>query len=137
MLFPLTNQCQITEGTVSLCNTITSEVHIKVIIEPHGRRLTHTHTRLTAVFRGLPRSAGTRKVKPIWILLTLASAGPYASLHLAPDRQPNQHPTTLFFTDWMPFLPPKQQRQSTEGKRLNSTKCQITKKHKDTTIRLL
>ena len=26
-----------------------------------------THTRLTALFPGLPRSAGTRKVKPIWI----------------------------------------------------------------------
>jgi len=30
--------------------------------------LTHTHTRLTALFPGLPRWAGTRKVKPIWIL---------------------------------------------------------------------
>ena len=31
---------------------------------------THTHTqRLTAFFPGLPGSAGTRKVKPIWILL--------------------------------------------------------------------
>ena len=46
----------------------------------------------------------------------MASAGPYASLHLAPDRQPCQHPTTLFFTGRMPFLPPNQQRQSTEGK---------------------
>ena len=30
---------------------------------------THTHTRLTALFPGLPRWAGTRKVKPIQILL--------------------------------------------------------------------
>ena len=30
---------------------------------------THTHTRLTALFPGLPRRAGTRKVKPILILL--------------------------------------------------------------------
>ena len=30
---------------------------------------THTHSRLTALFPGLPRRAGTRKVKPIWILL--------------------------------------------------------------------
>ena len=30
---------------------------------------THTHTRLTALFPGLPWWAGTRKVKPIWILL--------------------------------------------------------------------
>ena len=29
----------------------------------HARTHTHTHTRLTALFRGLPRSAGTRKVK--------------------------------------------------------------------------
>ena len=33
------------------------------------RREIHTHTRLTALFLGLPRRAGTRKVKPIWILL--------------------------------------------------------------------
>ena len=30
---------------------------------------THTHTRLMALFPGLPGWAGTRKVKPIWILL--------------------------------------------------------------------
>ena len=29
----------------------------------------HTHTRLTALFPGIPRWAGTRKVKRIWILL--------------------------------------------------------------------
>jgi len=48
-----------------------------------------------------------------WV--AVASGGPYASLHLVPDRQPHQHPTTLFFTCRMPFLPPNQQRQSTEG----------------------
>ena len=31
--------------------------------------ITHTRTRLTALCQGLPRWAGTRKVKPIWILL--------------------------------------------------------------------
>jgi len=47
---------------------------------------THTHARLTAICPGLPGWASTRKVKPIWILLkqeTVASAGQYASLHLA------------------------------------------------------
>ena len=37
-----------------------------------GRKMiccTHTHTHLTALCLGLPRWAGTRKVKPIWILL--------------------------------------------------------------------
>jgi len=43
-------------------------------------------------------------------------AGPYASLHLSPDRQPCQHPTAQFFTGRMPFLPHNQQCQSTEGK---------------------
>jgi len=37
-------------------------------------------------------------------------------LHLAPNRQPRQHPTTQLFTGQMPFLPPNQQRHSTEGK---------------------
>ena len=32
---------------------------------------THTHTRLTALCLGVPGWAGTRKVKPIWILLKL------------------------------------------------------------------
>jgi len=34
-----------------------------LLIEPH------THTRLMALFPGLPGWAGTRKVKPVWILL--------------------------------------------------------------------
>ena len=46
--------------------------------------------------------------------MAVASAGPYASLHLAADRQPRQQPTAQFFTGRMPFLPPNQQRQSTE-----------------------
>ena len=35
----------------------------------HTHTHTHTHTRLMALFPGLPGWAGTRKVKPIWILL--------------------------------------------------------------------
>jgi len=31
------------------------------------------------------------------------------------QTEPRQNPTTQFFTDRMPFLPPNQQRQSTEG----------------------
>ena len=82
---------------------------------------THTHTRLMALFPGLPRWAGTRKVKPIWILLkqeTASGSGiSWAICKSAPRyRQITmQHPTTQFFTGRMPFLPPNQQRQSTEG----------------------
>jgi len=49
--------------------------------------------------------------------VAVASAGLYASLHLAPERQQHQHPTTLFFTGRMPFLSPNQQRQRAEGTR--------------------
>ena len=51
----------------------------------------------------LPTWAGTRKVNQCgfywserqWV--AVASARPYASLHLAPDRWPCQHPTSQFF----------------------------------------
>jgi len=39
---------------------------------------------------------------------------PLARLHLNPDNHANIPPLS-FFTGWMPFLPPNQQRQSTEG----------------------
>ena len=47
--------------------------------------------------------------------MAVASAGPYASLHLALDRHHASTPPLSFFTGRMPFLPPNQQRQSTEG----------------------
>jgi len=51
--------------------------------------------------------------------VAVASAGPDASLHLAPDKLSRQHPTTQVLTGLMPLLPPNQQRQSTEGKAKN------------------
>jgi len=41
---------------------------------------------------------------------------------LQTDNHASMHPTTQFFTGRMPFLPPNQQRQSTEGDRLNRRK---------------
>jgi len=38
--------------------------------------------------------------------VAVASAGPYASLHFAPDRQPHQHPTTLFLEAGCPSCRP-------------------------------
>jgi len=52
--------------------------------------------------------------------VAVASAGPYEGLHLAPDRQLCQYPTTQLFTGRMPFMPPNQQRQSTEGNNNNN-----------------
>ena len=80
---------------------------------------THTHTRLTALFPGLSRY---RKVKPIWILLkqekVSGSGISWAICKSAPcSRQITMSaPHHSFFTVRMPFLPPNQQRQSTEGK---------------------
>ena len=81
----------------------------------------HTHTRLTALLPGLPRWAGTRNIKTIWILLkqkTVSGSGiSWAICKSAPrSRQittPAPHHSD--FTGRMPFLPPNQQRQSTEG----------------------
>jgi len=38
--------------------------------------------------------------------VAVVSAGPYASLHLAPDRQPHQHPTTQFLQAGCPSCQP-------------------------------
>ena len=86
--------------------------------------LWHTHTRLTALFPGLPRWAGTRKVKPISILLeqeTVSGSGiSWAIGKSAPRSRQTTTPAPhrSVFTGRMPFLPPNQQRQSTEGKNL-------------------
>jgi len=73
--------------------------HSAIINTQYASLSTHTHTHLTALCPGLPRWAGTRKVKPIWILL----------------KQETVSGSAQFFTGRMPFLPPNQQRQSTEG----------------------
>ena len=41
------------------------KTNLRLIVHSH----THTRTRLTALWPGLPEWAGTRKVKPIWMLL--------------------------------------------------------------------
>ena len=83
--------------------------------------ITHTHTRLTALCPGLPGWAGTRKVKPIWILLkqeTLSGSGISWAICKSASRSRQitmPAPHCSVFTGRMPFLPPNQQRQSTEG----------------------
>ena len=89
--------------------------------------MTHTNTRtrtraLTAICPGLPMWAGTRKVKPIWILLkqeTVSGSGiSWAICKYSPCSR--QITTPLgFFTGRMPFLPPNKQRQSSESKEKN------------------
>jgi len=81
----------------------------------------YTHTHLTALCPGLPRSAGARKVKPIWILLkqeTVSGSGISWAICKSAHRSrqiitPAPHHSV--FTGRMLFLPPNQQCQSTEG----------------------
>ena len=83
----------------------------------------HTHTRLTALFPGLPRWVGSRKVKPIWILLkqeTVSGSGiswticksatcsrqittpaPHHSVFYRPDALPAAQQTAS--KHWRPF----------------------------------
>ena len=80
---------------------------------------TQTHTRLLALFSGLPRCAGTRKVKPICILLkqeTVSDSG--VSWAICKSATHSRQITVPVFTGWMPLLPPNQQSQSTEGSEL-------------------
>ena len=71
---------------------------------------THTHTHLMALFPGLPGWAGTRKVKPIWILLkqeTVSSSGiSWAICKCAPrSRQitmPAPHHSVFYRPDALP-----------------------------------
>ena len=87
-----------------------------------ARGRAHTHTRLTAHCPGLPGLAGTRKVKPIWISLKQESEWQWHQLghmQVCTLLQTDNHTSTpllSFFTGRTPFLPPNQQRQSSEGK---------------------
>ena len=82
----------------------------------------HTHTHLMALCPGLPGWAGTRKVKPIWILLqqeTVSGSGISRAICKSALRSTQiTMPAAdhLVFTGWMPFMTPNQQLQSTEGK---------------------
>jgi len=89
---------------------------------------THTHTTVLLLFWNLSgttrvsryQKGKTRKVKTNLDLLEQEIVSDsvicWAICKSAPQpRQPRQHPTTQFFTGGMPFLPPNQQRQSTEG----------------------
>ena len=88
---------------------------------------THTHTFNGPLSRTTRLSRYTRKVKPIWILLkqeTVSGSGfSWATCKSAPrsGQITTPAPHHSVFTDRMPFLPPNQQRQSTEGSLVSKT----------------
>jgi len=89
----------------------------------------HTHTRLTAIFPGLPRGAGRYQKGKTNLDFTEARDSEWqwhqpGHMQVCTSLQTDNHASTSplsFFTGLMPFLPPNQQRQSTEGKFLNTT----------------
>ena len=92
-----------------------SEADISQLNLPLGANThTHTHTRLAALFPGLPRWAGTRKVKPIRILLeqeTVSGSGiSWAICKSAPrSRQittPAPHHSVFYMPDALPAAQP-------------------------------
>ena len=89
-----------------------------------------SHTRFTALFSGLPGWAGTRKAKPIWVLLkqeTVSGSGiSWAIICKSAPRSrqitmPAPHHSVFYRPDALP-APPNQQCQSTE----DATRCYYT-----------
>ena len=66
-------------------------------VTSHTHTHTHTHTRLTVLFPGLPGWTGTRKVKPIWILLkqeTESGSGISWAYAICTSLQTDNHAST-------------------------------------------
>ena len=105
---------------MNICTSFTYKMAAKTSWHRYGTRLRHCHpvytnTLLTTLFLGLPRWAGTRKVKPVWILLkqeTVSGSGiswgicksaphsrqitmpaPHHSVFYRPDALPAAQPT--------------------------------------------
>jgi len=95
-LGPLTKHHQITKSSATTCT--------------HA----HTHTRLTALFPGLPKWAGTRKGKSIWILLkheTVSGSGISWAMcksahHSRQITTPAPHHSVFYRLDALPAAQP-------------------------------
>ena len=111
--------------TVSCFSKI--QIGFTFLVPAHlGSPGTHTHTSLTALFPGLPEWAGTRKAKPIWILLkqeTVSGCGiSWAICKSAPrSRQitmPVPHHTVYYRPDALPATQPTASKHWRPGKGL-------------------
>ena len=94
----------------------------------------NTHTRLTALFPGLPGWASTRKVKPIWILLkqeAMSGSGiSWAICKSAPrSRQtttPAPHHSVFYRPDALPTAQPTASKHWRNQHRHRIDKCMDT-----------
>jgi len=95
----------------------------------------HTHTRLTALFPRLLGWAGTRKVKPIWIILkheTVSGSGiSWAICKSAPrSRQittPASHHSVFYRPDGLPAVQPTASKHWRDAvtRRIKEMPCQL------------
>ena len=98
----------------------------------------HTHTRLTALFPGLPEWAGTRKVKPIWILLkqeTVSGSGiSWAICKSASRSRQMTTPAPHCSVFYRPYALPA--TQPTASKHWRQYKCRniVWKSHNDPSL---
>jgi len=118
--------CRAQESQQFACNE-QSSFDVSTLKASDAELTYHTHTPVSQPsvqdYPGLPvpersNQSGFYWGKRQWV--AVASAGPYACLHLAPDRLSMPAPHHSVFTGRMPFLPPNQQRKSTE---CTSTVC--------------
>ena len=92
----------------------------------------HTHTHLTTLFPGLPGWAGTRKVKPIWILLeqeTVSGSGISwaickSCISLETDNHASTTPLKVFYRP--DALPAAQPTASKHWRHWHSTALKIS-----------
>ena len=80
-------------------NTSKLNAHLVVFydLQPWNRINLFSNTRLTALFPGLHRWAGTRKVKPIWISLkqeTVSGSGISWAMQVCTSLQTDNHAST-------------------------------------------
>jgi len=80
--------------------------HVDLVCRLHAHTRSSVFSTATQPVPERLNQSGFYWSKRQWV--AVASAGPYASLHLAPDRQPCQHPTTQFFyrPDALPVAQP-------------------------------
>jgi len=91
------------------------QIGFTFLIPAHPGSLEKRAVKRVCVCPGVPRWAGTRKVKPTWILLkqeTVSDSGSSWAV-VCTSLQTDNHvstPPLSFFTGWIPFLPPSQQQ---------------------------
>ena len=118
-------------SVVASCQTVLIEWHLSqpvtwcLYFRAGSSTHTHTHTRLTAPCPGLPGWAGTRKIKPVWILLeqeTVSGSSISWAICVSTSLQTDNHASTpllSFLQAGCPSCRPNTQTKTW----INSTNC--------------